>query len=121
MSIAELPLAYDFDQSDILKKCIVAHRKLAELKGICHKIPNSDILINNITLTESKDSSEIENIITTYNELYQQTADILVSSMTKEVMRYRDALQHGYKISQKNQLLTNNHISGILINYLIRC
>lgn len=113
MSLPKLPLDYDFDQIDILKKCASAHRKLAELKGVCKTIPNSDILINNITLTEAKDSSAIENIITTYNELYQQAADIPVNIMTKEVTRYSDAIKYGYEIITKYQLLTNNHIISI--------
>lgn len=70
-------------------------------------------MINNITLTEAKDSSAIENIITTYNELYQQTANVPVNNITKEVTRYSDAIKYGYEIIQQNQLLTNNHIINI--------
>ena len=56
----------------ILKKVNIANKKLAELKGIVKTIPNEKILINFIFLQEAKDSSAIENIITTHDELYKQ-------------------------------------------------
>jgi Fic family protein len=118
MNINLLPLSYDFDQIDILKKCTSAHRKLAELKGICKTIPNSDILINNLTLTEAKESSAIENIITTYNNLYQQelsqhSSAKITNQATKEVVRYREAIKYAYEIITSKKLLTNNDIINI--------
>lgn len=55
----------------ILKKLASAHRRLAELKGVAASIPNQSILINTLVLQEAKDSSSIENIITTHDELYK--------------------------------------------------
>jgi len=123
MNINLLPLSYDFDQIDILKKCTSAHRKLAELKGICKSIPNSNILINNLTLTEAKESSAIENIITTYNNLYQQevsqySSERVTNQATKEVVRYREAIKYAYNVITQNKILTNNDI--IKINNILR-
>lgn len=90
-----------------------ANRKLAELKGICQSIPNSEILINTLSLTEAKDSSQIENIITTYNDLCKQEINININSATKEVMYYIDALKHGYNLVKSNQLLITRYIIEI--------
>jgi len=57
----------------VLRKLSSAHRYLAELKGMAASIPNESILINTLTLQEAKDSSEIENIITTHDELYKNS------------------------------------------------
>ncbi len=70
--LPELPPAIDLETKQILKKTITANRKLAELKGIINTIPNAAILINTLYIQEAKDSSAIENIITTYDEIYKQ-------------------------------------------------
>ncbi len=61
-----------FDSPTILKRLASASRKLAELKGIAASIPNQGILINTLGLQEAKDSSEIENIVTTHDELFKE-------------------------------------------------
>ena len=78
----KLPLPHDVESKAILKKSISANRALAELNGIAKIIPNRNILINSLALQEAKDSSEIENIITTHDELYR--ADLDIKQMTKE-------------------------------------
>lgn len=118
MTLAKLPLQYDFNQIEILKKCSGAHRALAELKGICQSIPNSAILINTLTLTEAKDSSQIENIITTYNDLCKETINIDVNAASKEVKRYVEALQYGFFQVKNNNLLINRYI--IQINNILQ-
>jgi Fic family protein len=65
-----LPASIPLETTNILKKLAQAHRQLAELKGITSTIPNEQILIRTLTLQEAKDSSEIENIITTHDELF---------------------------------------------------
>jgi Fic family protein len=88
-----LPLHHDFFKTEIIKKLIDAHKALAELNGVSQKIPNRNILINSLSLQEAKDSSAIENIITTHDELYKSQIDIsFVSHKTKEVANYKDAL-----------------------------
>ena len=66
----QLPLEIDIETKKILKKSISANRALAKLNGVAKIIPNEAILINSLILQEAKDSSEIENIITTHDELY---------------------------------------------------
>ena len=60
-----------FEIPVILKKLALASRKLAELKGVAAAIPNQAILINTLGMQEAKDSSAIENIVTTHDELFQ--------------------------------------------------
>lgn len=118
--LAPLPVNYDFNQIEILKKCNLANKKLAELKGICHTIPNSEILINTLSMTEAKSSSHIENIITTYNDLCKEDIDINVSGSAKEVKYYIDALKQGYQLVKKDSFLITRHmidINNMLQNY----
>jgi Fic family protein len=92
-----LPPGRDIETKDILKKAIKANKALAELKGVGDVIPNQSLLIDSIALQEAKDSSEIENVITTNDELYQAANDNLdkYSPNTKEVFHYKEALWHG--------------------------
>ena len=86
----------------ILKKVNTANKKLAELKGIIKTIPNEKILINFIFLQEAKDSSAVENIITTHDELYKQFIfDDTHNIAAKEVENYVEALYAGYDIIKK--------------------
>jgi len=71
-------------------------------------------LINSLSLQESKDSSEIENIITTHDELYKSQVDkSFLSTQTKEVANYKEALLFGFDIVKKNKLLLNRDILEI--------
>ena len=109
------PPNIDLESRHILKKCALAHRYLAELKGYANKIPNPSILINAIGLQEAKDSSAIESIITTYDELYRVNVfeNDDVSPQAKEVKRYAEALMCGYEFVQKQKFLTVNNICAI--------
>ncbi len=69
--IPELPLKYDLETKAVLKQLNLSNKKLAELKGVAQTIPNENILINTLTLQEAKDSSEVENIVTTNDDLYR--------------------------------------------------
>ena len=83
--LQKLPLAFDVEDKKILKKVTQANIKLAELKGLVESLPNRYLLLNTLTLREAKDSSEIENIITTNDELFKANIDIISdSSATKE-------------------------------------
>ncbi len=70
-SLPLLPLTLELESKIILKKLAKAHQALAELKGVAASIPNQAILINTLALQEAKDSSAIENIITTHDDLYR--------------------------------------------------
>src|ERR1700761_3950561 len=99
-----LPPQQDLETKAILKKLPAAHRRLAELKGIAATIPNESILINTLTLQEAKDSSAIENIITTHDELYkaQLFEELITNASAKEVNNYAEALKHGFDLVRKN-------------------
>jgi Fic family protein len=97
----------------VLRALAKAHRHLAELKGRAASIPNQGILIDTLALQEAKASSEIENIVTTQDELFQISAfpDSPSSPAAKEVALYRDALRHGFEEQLRlGGLLTNNII-----------
>jgi len=111
-----LPLSVDVETKEILKQLNKANRQLAELKGIAQTIPNESILINSLTLQEAKDSSAVENIVTTHDELYKADLDVenyIMSASTKEVLNYRQAIQTGFSLVRKNKLLTNNILKQI--------
>ena len=104
-----------FETLAIYKKLASASRQLAELKGVIASIPRQSILINTLGMQEAKDSSEIENIVTTHDELYREEAspNATTNPAAKEVLRYREALWLGYQAVSKTGLLTNNHILEI--------
>lgn len=104
-----------FDTPAILKKLASSSRQLAELKGLAASIPNQGILINTLGLQEAKDSSAIENIVTTHDELFKDDVDpeAFANPAAKEVLRYRQALRYGYEQVRVTRLLTVNHIVGI--------
>lgn len=108
-NIPALPLDYDFDTLPILKALNSATRKLAEVKGRAPIIPNQGILIDTLSLQEAKDSSEIENIVTTNDELFRggHETDTLLSGPAKEVAVYRDALRMGHNQLCDTGLITN--------------
>jgi len=103
-----LPPAADLETKAVLKQCITARAALAELKQAAELIPNQTMLINTIPLLEAKDSSEIENIVTTADQLFQyaQGGDNLANAATKEALRYRTALYAGYQSLAARPLCT---------------
>lgn len=114
--IPTLPLPYDLETKAVLKQLNRANKKLAELKGVAQTIPNEGILLSTLTLQEAKDSSAVENIVTTQDDLYKADLDFkqnIISASTKEVLNYREAIIHGFEIVRKYKMLTNNHIKEI--------
>ncbi len=98
----------------ILKKLAIAHRYLAELKGVSLTIPNQGILINTLALQEAKDSSAIENIITTHDDLFkEELGEVPSNAAAKEVRDYASALRKGFDLVSRNGLITTNHIIEI--------
>lgn len=104
-----------FENRVILKRQAVASRQLAELKGVAASIPNQDILISSLGMQEAKNSSAIENIVTTHDELFREAAfpDEATNPAVKEVLRYRQALRVGFEAVSLSGLLTTNHILAI--------
>ncbi|WP_345789192.1 Fic family protein [Luteolibacter sp. LG18] len=111
----ELLSAQRFETPEILKKLNAASRRLAELKGVVESIPNRNILINTLAIQEAKDSSEIENIVTTHDELFQDdlSGGSRLGPAAKEVLRYREALRAGFEKVRGDGLLTSRHILEI--------
>jgi len=104
-----------FDAPAILKKLTSSSRRLAELKGIAASIPNQGILISTLGLQEAKDSSEIENIVTTHDELFKDDVlpETFANPAAKEVLRYRQALRVGFEQVRSSGLITANHLVQI--------
>ncbi len=113
--LKKLPIEKDIETKKVLKKLASAHRALAELKGIVSTIPNENILINTLGLQEAKDSSAIENIITTHDDIYKADLNLqgFNSLNTKEVQNYISALKKGFALISKKKILTNNDIIEI--------
>lgn len=113
--IPKLPLSQDVETKAVLKQAAKAHRRLAELKGVALTIPNEQILISTLTLQEAKDSSAIENIITTHDEIFRAELYIenLRSPAAKEVQNYANALKKGFALVRKNKILTTSFILQI--------
>lgn len=113
-SVTPLPLPNieQWETRAVLKKSAQAHRYLAELKGVASSIPNQAILINTLALQEAKDSSEIESIITTHDELYKANLfeKQVMNPAAKEVQNYAFALKQAFTTVAKNKLIRLNDI-----------
>jgi len=97
---------YDLKTSKILEALNDASRSLAELKGFANSILNQHILINAITINEAKDSSAIENIVTTHDSIYKVlTESGFKEDAAKEVVNYRGAIWYGYGMVLKIKVL----------------
>ena len=120
-TIAGLPLLPhalgDIESKAILKQLPKAHAALAELKGVAASMPNQSILVGTLSLQEAKDSSEIENIITTHDELYRSdfAKQQFASFAAKEVHNYAAALRAGFEQVKRTGLLTLNDILTIQV------
>lgn len=113
--LKNLPLLLDLETKEVLKSLVTAHASLAELKGIASTIPNKSILINTLGLQEAKDSSAIENIITTHDELYKNELNLegFDSLNAKEVQNYTAALKKGFELISVRGFLSSNMIIQI--------
>jgi Fic family protein len=102
-----LPPAVELETKPVLKQCVLARAALAALKQATELIPNP-ALINTIPVLEAKDSSEIENIVTTADRLFQfaQGSEASADPATKEALRYRTALYAGFESLSKRPLST---------------
>lgn len=102
-----LPPATELESRTVLKRCIPARAALAELKQAAQLIPNQAVLINTLPLLEAQSSSEIENIVTTTDRLFQHRgADEHADPATKEALRYSYALLEGFQSLVQRPLTT---------------
>jgi len=110
--LGHLPLSQDVETRAILKKLPAAHAALAQLKELSKSIPNQNVLLNTLILREAKESSAIENIITTHDELYLQELDLGYhnSKESKEVQDYAVAVRHGFRQITEQRILRNKAV-----------
>ena len=110
-TLPDLPPSVDLETVPVLKALAEANRALAELKGRAAAIPNQGILIDTLALQEAKASSEVENIVTTQDELFRVdlSSAIPQSAAAKEVARYQGALKLGFdRLMETDGIITNN-------------
>lgn len=111
-----LPPKSDIETKKILKKAIAANRELAGMVNSCKRLPNQGVLYSSIFLREAKDSSEVENIVTTNDDLYEAFSSEKkdIDPNTKEVLHYVDALWLGMKQIEKDRILTTRTFVNIV-------
>lgn len=115
-NIPLLPLQYDLETKAILKQVNAANKRLAELKGVAQTIPNENILLSTLVLQEAMDSSAVENIVTTSDELYKAELNIegqIKNAAAKEVLLYREAMSVGFALARKKKIISLNDIIAI--------
>jgi Fic family protein len=113
-NLSPLPYDVDLESKSILKRLPSAHAALAELKGLVYSIPNQEILLNTLAIQEAKDSSAVENIITTHDELYKSDLEFEnFSPAIKEVQNYVSAMKQGFSLVENQGLVTNQTILKI--------
>jgi len=110
-----LPNMDELESRKVLKRTAEAHRYLAELKGVAATIPNEAILINTLALQEAKDSSEIESIVTTHDELFKANlnVEVLTPAAAKEVQDYAYALRQGFGSVRQSKLIRLSDILSV--------
>ena len=99
----------------VLRQLVKSSVVLAELKGLANTLPNPQILLNAVILKEARASSEIENVITTQDKLYEALSAkaAQTDAATKEVLRYREAMLKGFSILKKKGFINTNTIIEI--------
>ena len=112
--MTKLPYQINLKSNEIMEKLVEANYVLGNLNGLVQILPNPDIVLSIMTLRESKDSSAIENIITTYDKLYKEILDDKrEKTSSKEVLNYKDAIYTGAGLINKNNFLSINMIIDI--------
>lgn len=113
-TLEKLPLKENLETTAVLKQLSKTSRALAELKGVARTIPNQSILINAIMINEAKLSSDIENIVTTHDEIYKAMIHPFnTTPAAKEVIDYRSAMWEGYNLIKQNKIITKSLIISI--------
>ncbi len=114
-NIPDLPLPYDFESKAVMRQLVAAHRCLAQLHGLMGTIPNESILISTLTLQEARESSFLENIVTTQDDLYKTDLHMksFANPAAKEVLNYRAAIECGFRLVKNRRILTCNDIKEI--------
>ena len=111
--MTKLPYDFNFDDADVLKALVRANHVLGQLNGAINLLPNPYVIFNAITLGEAKESSEIENIVTTFDEIFKEMSLSKTDPASKEVLNYRQAMLKGYELVRENGFISANHIVQI--------
>lgn len=106
----KLPYNLSNNNIEIFKALIEANSKLGELNGILNTLPNPNLILNAVILGEAKESSDIENIVTTFDEVFKEITLKNQNASSKEVVHYKEAILYGY-----NKVIKNGFISTKLI------
>lgn len=110
-SLISFPPDVSLETEPVLRALVLAHRYLAELKGVARSIPNEGLLISTLSLQEAQSSSAIENIVTTQDALYKyQIQPNRADPVSKEVAHYVEGLDSGFRQVRQDGLLTLNTI-----------
>ena len=122
-AIPDLFALGDLETKSVFKACSHAHRALGELKGVVHTMPNPNILLGTLPLQEAKESSEIENIVTTQDDLYQShyATQQFASGAAKEVHHYVQAMNLGFYEVKKSGLITLNLRYYVAVAQNLKC
>lgn len=113
-SLPLLPPKKELETKRVLKQLVRTSTILAELKGYARTMPNQNILVNALMISEAKDSSAIENIVTTYDEIYKAfTAGKTTNESAKEVVDYKSAIWHGFNLIKEKGYINTNVIVEI--------
>jgi len=111
--VRNLPFDYNYDDIDILKALNNANGKLGELNGIINTMPNPNIILNAVVLGEAKESSEIENIVTTFDEVFKEITLKNQNLASKEVVNYRQAVLFGFNMVKENGFISSKVIEDL--------
>lgn len=104
-----LPFKVNLNSIDILKQLSITNNNIGELKGVLNLLPNPKLILSLILISESKDSSAIENIVTTYDEIFKEIVSKNPSGgKPKEIVNYKKAIEHGLKLLRENQFISTN-------------
>lgn len=109
----KLPFDLNLEDVDILKVLSNTNNKIGELNGFVKSLPNPNIILNAVILGEAKESSEIENIVTTFDRIFKEITLNIDDSSSKEVVNYRQAILHGFKLLKRNGYISTNMLVEI--------
>lgn len=109
--LPQLPPAAELETPAIMRRCADARAALAALNQATALIPNPAMLINTLPILEARDSSEIENIVTTADKLFAHASGAATDPLTREAMRYQTALRQGFEAVRHGRLTTDTALA----------
>ena len=107
------PFHYNYNDINIFNSLIKANSKLGELNGVINTLPNPMILLNAVILGEAKNFSEIENIVTTFDQIFKEITLKNQDGNSKEVVHYKETIMYGYKTIKEKGFISTNIIEEI--------